>query len=95
MTKAGNEQATFRIVAQQLNHCVTAVHPNSPGRLNFVWWRLIFMDPQTVGNSEKVRGCLKNLCTPVPTYLSARAPVRSFTHPPTTHQSNCIKSKKC
>ena len=45
------------------------------------------MGPQTVGNSEKVQGCSKNLCTPVPTYLPTYLPVlpsvRSPTHLPT------------
>ena len=37
MTPSGIEPATFRLVAQHLNHCATAV-PSGLDHLNNIWW---------------------------------------------------------
>ena len=47
MTASGIEQATFRFVAQHINHCATAVHPvsnrpeqnNAASGPNSAWWK--------------------------------------------------------
>ena len=66
MTPAGIELATFRFVAQHVNHCATAVPRN------FLYWRLIFSGPQSGTCSMEPSGAenlvlahrlLKNVCT--------------------------------